>query len=137
MKSQMMTLFKELQHAQSKLDEAEGMKKNLQNRSDQHTHTHTHTVLMCNTFSKGTTMTLPTPFVVCLISALAYRCREVEQDVVTLKAQLADKQEVLSVNERLKLQVDSMQAQNLMEQRKTEEERSEDTHTHLLTRAYT
>lgn len=33
MKSQMMTLFKELQQAQSKLDEAEGMKKNLQDRS--------------------------------------------------------------------------------------------------------
>ncbi|KAK1906312.1 Optineurin [Dissostichus eleginoides] len=93
MKSQMMTLFKELQHAQSKLDEAEGMKKNLQDR-----------------------------------------CREVEQDVVTLKAQLADKQEVLSVNERLKLQVDSMQAQNLMEQRKTGEERN---NMALLKDAYT
>lgn len=34
MKSQMMTLFKELQQAQSKLDEAEGMKKNLQDRLD-------------------------------------------------------------------------------------------------------
>lgn len=33
MKSQMKTLFKELQQAQSKLDEAEGMKKNLQDRS--------------------------------------------------------------------------------------------------------
>lgn len=32
MKSQMKTLFKELQQAQSKLDEAEGMKKNLQDR---------------------------------------------------------------------------------------------------------
>lgn len=32
LKSQMMTLFKELQQAQSKLDEAEGMKKNLQDR---------------------------------------------------------------------------------------------------------
>lgn len=32
MKSQMMTLFKELQQAQSKLDEAEGMKKNLRDR---------------------------------------------------------------------------------------------------------
>ncbi|KAK5876723.1 hypothetical protein CesoFtcFv8_026050 [Champsocephalus esox] len=93
MKSQMMTLFKELQHAQSKLDEAEGMKKNLQDR-----------------------------------------CREVEQDVVTLKAQLDDKQEVLSVNERLKLQVDSMQAQNLMEQRKTGEERN---NMALLKDAYT
>lgn len=36
MKSQMMTLFKELQQAQSKLDEAEGMKKNLQDRSCPH-----------------------------------------------------------------------------------------------------
>lgn len=34
LKSQMMTLFKDLQQAQSKLDEAEGMKKNLQDRSD-------------------------------------------------------------------------------------------------------
>lgn len=40
LKSQMMTLFKELQQAQSKLDEAEGMKKNLQDRLGQHTHTH-------------------------------------------------------------------------------------------------
>ena len=34
LKSQTMTLFKELQHAQSKLDEAEGMKKNLKDRLD-------------------------------------------------------------------------------------------------------
>lgn len=40
LKSQMMTLFKELQQAQSKLDEAEGMKKNLQDRLGPHTHTH-------------------------------------------------------------------------------------------------
>lgn len=40
MKSQMMTLFKELQQAQSKLDEAEGMKKNLQDRSGPYTQTH-------------------------------------------------------------------------------------------------
>lgn len=38
MKSQMMTLFKELQQAQSKLDEAEGMKKNLQDRLALHCH---------------------------------------------------------------------------------------------------
>lgn len=83
LKSQMMTLFKELQQAQSKLDEAEGMKKNLQDR-----------------------------------------CREVEQDVATLKAQLVEKQAVQTENDRLKLQVDSMQAQSLMEQRKAGEERS-------------
>ncbi|KAM6896159.1 optineurin [Lycodopsis pacificus] len=82
LKSQTMTLFKDLQHAQSKLDEAEGMKKNLQDR-----------------------------------------CREVEQDVVTLKAQLGEKQAVQSENDRLKLQVDSMQAQSQMEQRKAAEER--------------
>lgn len=43
LKSQMMTLFKELQQAQSKLDEAEGMKRNLQDRLGPHTHIHTHT----------------------------------------------------------------------------------------------
>ena len=32
LQGQMMTLFKELQQAQSKLDEAEGMKENLQDR---------------------------------------------------------------------------------------------------------
>lgn len=83
LKSQMMTLFKELQQAQSKLDEAEGMKKNLQDR-----------------------------------------CREVEQDVATLKAQLVEKQAVQSENDRLKLQLGSMQSQSLLEQRKAGEERN-------------
>uniref|UniRef100_A0AAQ4QMF1 Optineurin n=1 Tax=Gasterosteus aculeatus aculeatus TaxID=481459 RepID=A0AAQ4QMF1_GASAC len=83
LKCQMMTLFKDLQQAQSKLYEAEGMKKNLQDR-----------------------------------------CREVEQDVVTLKAQLGEKQAVQSENSRLKLQVDSMQSQTQMEQRKAGEERT-------------
>ncbi|XP_026183182.1 optineurin [Mastacembelus armatus] len=83
LKSQMMTLFKELQQAQSKLDEAEGMKKNLQDR-----------------------------------------CREVEQDVTTLKAQLLEKQAVQTENERLKLQLDSMQAQGQIEQKKATEDRN-------------
>ncbi|KAM9328166.1 optineurin isoform 2-T2 [Pholidichthys leucotaenia] len=83
LKSQMMTLFKDLQQAQSKLDEAEGMKKNLQDR-----------------------------------------CREVEQDVATLKAQLMDKQAIQAENDRLKLQLDSTQAQNLMEQKKAGDERN-------------
>lgn len=52
------------------------------------------------------------------------RCREVEQDVVTLKAQLGEKQAVQTENDRLKLQLDSMQAQSLIEQRKSGEERS-------------
>ncbi|KAM9845596.1 optineurin [Aulostomus maculatus] len=83
LKCQMRTLFKELQQAQSKLDEAEGMKKNLQDR-----------------------------------------CRVVENDVVTLKAQLVEKQAVQTENDRLKLQLDSMQAQSLIEQKKAGEERS-------------
>ncbi|KAK7895966.1 hypothetical protein WMY93_021291 [Mugilogobius chulae] len=83
LKSQVMTLFKDLQQAQSKLDEAEGMKKNLTDR-----------------------------------------CREVEQDVATLKAQLVDRQTVQSENDRLKLQLDSMQAQSLVEQRKAGEEKN-------------
>ncbi|XP_076578383.1 optineurin [Chaetodon auriga] len=52
------------------------------------------------------------------------RCREVEQDVATLKAQLVEKQAVQSENERLKLQLDSMQAQSQLEQRKAGEERN-------------
>ncbi|XP_036813359.1 optineurin isoform X4 [Oncorhynchus mykiss] len=83
LKAQMMTLFNELQQAQSKLGEAEGMKKNLQDR-----------------------------------------CRDVEQEVVTLTAQLVEKQEVQSENDRLKLQVDSMKAQSQLEQRKAGEERT-------------
>ncbi|XP_029016266.1 optineurin isoform X2 [Betta splendens] len=83
LKSQMMTLFKELQQAQSKLDEAEGMKKNLQDR-----------------------------------------CREVEQDVVTLKAQLVEKQAVQAENDRLKLQLDSMHTQTQIEQKKADEDRN-------------
>ncbi|KAK2883237.1 optineurin isoform X1 [Channa argus] len=83
LKSQMMTLFKELQQAQSKLDEAEGMKKNLQDR-----------------------------------------CREVEQDVATLKAQLVEKQAVQAENDRVKLQLESMQAQNQIEHKKAGEDRN-------------
>ncbi|XP_070784960.1 optineurin [Enoplosus armatus] len=52
------------------------------------------------------------------------RCREVEQDVATLRAQLVEKQAVQSENDRLKLQLDSMQSQNQMEQRKAGEERN-------------
>ncbi|XP_056133862.1 optineurin [Lampris incognitus] len=83
LREQMMTLFKELQQAQSKLYEAEDMKKNLQDR-----------------------------------------CRDVEQDMATLRTQLSDKQAVQSENDRLKLQLDSMQAQGQLEQRKSEEERN-------------
>ncbi|XP_010899597.2 optineurin isoform X2 [Esox lucius] len=93
LKAQMMTLFKELQQAQSKLDEADGMKKNLQDR-----------------------------------------CRDVEQEVGTLRAQLVEKQAVQSENDRLKLQLESIQAQILLEQRKAGEDR---TNLSQLKEAYT
>ncbi|XP_077565644.1 optineurin [Stigmatopora nigra] len=76
-KSQMKMLFKELQQAQKKLDEAEGMKKNLQDR-----------------------------------------CREMEHDTTILKAELVDREVVKTENEKLKLQLESMQTQSLMLQKK-------------------
>lgn len=64
------------------------------------------------------------------------RCRDLEQEVATLKTQLVEKQAVQSENNRLKLQLDSVQAQNLIEQRKAGEDRSEATCTHILFSMY-
>lgn len=50
-----------------------------------------------------------------------------EQDVATLKAQLVEKQTVQTENSRLKLQLESTEAQCKVEQRKAGEERSETT----------
>lgn len=47
--------------------------------------------------------------------------------MVALKAQLVEKQTVQTENHRLKLQLDSMEAQCRVEQRKAGEERSETT----------
>ncbi|XP_054911746.1 optineurin [Poeciliopsis prolifica] len=52
------------------------------------------------------------------------RCREVEQDVATLKAQLLEKQAVQAENERLKLQLGSLQAQGQLEQKKADDDRN-------------
>ncbi|XP_037098918.1 optineurin [Syngnathus acus] len=82
-RSQMMALVQKLQLAQGKLDEAEGMKKNLQER-----------------------------------------CREMETDVATLRTQLVDTQAVKSQNEKLKVQLNSIQAQSLIVQKRSGEERS-------------
>ncbi|XP_072529035.1 optineurin [Salminus brasiliensis] len=83
LKAQMMSLFKELQQAQSKLDEAENMKRNLQDR-----------------------------------------CKDQEQDLGTLRTQLGERQQIQAENDRLKVQLDSMQAANKLEQRKAQEERN-------------
>lgn len=47
--------------------------------------------------------------------------------MATLKAQLGEKQAVQAENERLKLQLGSMQAQSLLDQRKAGEEKSVNT----------
>lgn len=83
MKTQMMSLFKELQQAQCKLDEAENMKRNLQDR-----------------------------------------CKDQEQDLGTLRTQLGERQQMQAENDRLKIQLESMQAANKLEQRKAQEERN-------------
>lgn len=57
-------------------------------------------------------------------SALSFSCREVENDVAALKALLADSQAVKTENEQLKLQLDSLQALNLLVQKKVGEGRS-------------
>ncbi|XP_043964491.1 optineurin isoform X2 [Gambusia affinis] len=60
----------------------------------------------------------------CMKKNLQDRCREVEQDVATLKAQLLEKQAVQAENERLKLQLGSLQAQGQLEQKKADEDRN-------------
>ncbi|XP_036373763.1 optineurin isoform X1 [Megalops cyprinoides] len=82
LKGQMTKLFKELQQAQTKLDDAEDMKKSLHDR-----------------------------------------CRDMEQNLAMLQAQLVEKQQVQAENERLKLQLDSMQSVSKMEQKRAEDEK--------------
>ncbi|KAK1166981.1 optineurin-like isoform X1 [Acipenser oxyrinchus oxyrinchus] len=98
LKSQVMSLFEDLQEAHSKLDEAEGMKKSLQARQ-------------------------VTVLIVVSTTSLDIMCHDLEQDLSTLRAQLVKKQEVQYQNETLKLQVDSLQSMSKMEQMKTEDEK--------------
>ncbi|KAJ8384342.1 hypothetical protein AAFF_G00205950 [Aldrovandia affinis] len=51
------------------------------------------------------------------------RCKDMEQDLAVLRAQLVEKQQVQTENEKLKLQVDSMVSTSKMEQKKAEDER--------------
>ena len=54
-----------------------------------------------------------------------------EQDVATLNAQLVEKQAVQAENDRLKLQLSSLQNQNQIEQKKADDERSDHTKIHI------
>ncbi|XP_018603586.1 optineurin-like isoform X2 [Scleropages formosus] len=82
LKAQMMTLFKDLQQAQSNLNNAEEMKKTLQER-----------------------------------------CRELEQDRTMLRTQLVEKHHVQELNERLKLQMESIESVNKIEHKRAEDDR--------------
>ncbi|XP_064198625.1 optineurin isoform X1 [Anguilla rostrata] len=83
LKGQMTKLFKELQQAQTKLDDAEDMKKSLHDR-----------------------------------------CRDMEQELTMLRAQLVEKQQVQTENRRLRLQLESVQTSIQVEQKNAEDERS-------------
>ncbi|XP_056312003.1 optineurin isoform X1 [Danio aesculapii] len=83
MEDQLLKLCNELKQAQIKLDEAENMKRNLQDR-----------------------------------------CKDLEQDLGTLKTQLGDKQKVQADNDCLKVQMESLQAAIKLEQKKTQDEKN-------------
>nr|AAH55628.1 Optn protein [Danio rerio] len=83
LEDQLLKLCNELKQAQIKLDEAESMKRNLQDR-----------------------------------------CKDLEQDLGTLKTQLGDKQKVQAENDCLKVQMESLQAAIKLEQKKTQDEKS-------------
>ncbi|RXN25715.1 optineurin [Labeo rohita] len=83
LEDQLLKLCNELKQAQIKLDEAENMKKNLQDR-----------------------------------------CRDLEQDLGTLKTQLGEKQKVQAENDTLRVQLESLQAAIKLEQKKTQDEKN-------------
>uniref|UniRef100_Q5RI56-2 Isoform 2 of Optineurin n=1 Tax=Danio rerio TaxID=7955 RepID=Q5RI56-2 len=83
LEDQLLKLCNELKQAQIKLDEAESMKRNLQDR-----------------------------------------CKDLEQDLGTLKTQLGDKQKVQAENDCLKVQMESLQAAIKLEQKKTQDEKN-------------
>ncbi|KAM9467474.1 optineurin isoform 1-T3 [Clarias gariepinus] len=52
------------------------------------------------------------------------RCKELEQDLCTLKTQLGEREQLQAENDRVKVQLESMQAANKLEQKKVQEERT-------------
>lgn len=57
------------------------------------------------------------------ISCSLCRCRDLEQDLGTLKTQLGEKQKVQAENDTLKVQMESLQAAIKLEQKKTQDEK--------------
>ncbi|XP_073694313.1 optineurin [Garra rufa] len=83
LEDQLLKLCNELKQAQVKLDEAENMKRNLQDR-----------------------------------------CKDLDQDLGTLKTQLGEKQKVQAENNTLRVQMESLQAAVKLEQKKTQDEKN-------------
>ncbi|KAK3517319.1 hypothetical protein QTP70_003395 [Hemibagrus guttatus] len=52
------------------------------------------------------------------------RCKDLEQDLCTLKTQLGEREQLQAENDGLKVQLESMQAANKLEQKKVQEERN-------------
>ncbi|XP_060759395.1 optineurin isoform X2 [Neoarius graeffei] len=53
------------------------------------------------------------------------RCKELEQDLGTLKTQLGEREQLQAENDRLKVQLESMQSASKLEQKKAQEERND------------
>ncbi|KAG1952609.1 optineurin [Pimephales promelas] len=83
LEEQLLKLCNELKQAQIKLDDAENMKRNLQDR-----------------------------------------CKDLEQDLATVRAQLGEKQKTQAENDCLKVQMESLQAAIKLEQKKTQDEKN-------------
>ncbi|XP_061109084.1 optineurin isoform X3 [Conger conger] len=130
LKAQMSKLFRELQQAQAKLDDAEDMKKSLHDRCRSMEKdvamlkAQLVEKLQVQTDNQRLKLQLENMIKMQQRKTGDERCRDMEKDLAMLRAQLVEKQQVQTENEQLKLQVESMQSVNKMEQRRADDERT-------------
>nr|XP_055046511.1 optineurin [Misgurnus anguillicaudatus] len=142
LKAQLMKLVDELKQTQSKLDEAENMKKNLQDRCKdleqdlsalKTQHGDKQKVQTENEGLNAQLMKLSNELTQAqskldeaekMKQNLQDRCKDLEQNLSSLKTQLGDRQKVQTENEGLKVQMESLQAAVKLEQKKTQDEKS-------------
>ncbi|XP_061109083.1 optineurin isoform X2 [Conger conger] len=132
LKAQMSKLFRELQQAQAKLDDAEDMKKSLHDRCRSMEKdvamlkAQLVEKLQVQTDNQRLKLQLENMIKMQQRKTGDERCRDMEKDLAMLRAQLVERQQVQTENEQLKLQVESMQSVNKMEQKKADDERCRD-----------
>ncbi|XP_061109082.1 optineurin isoform X1 [Conger conger] len=132
LKAQMSKLFRELQQAQAKLDDAEDMKKSLHDRCRSMEKdvamlkAQLVEKLQVQTDNQRLKLQLENMIKMQQRKTGDERCGDMEKDLAMLRAQLVEKQQVQTENEHLKLQVASMQSMITTEQGKAEEDRCRD-----------